>query len=73
MGGSTKSEWLGERVEGGCMFWSAWVSERTYGILEEKGFRIKIKDIVNEAEKEGRVDEVLFMCVVAERANGIAS
>lgn len=69
-GGSTKSEWLGERVEGGCMFWSTWGSERTCGILEEKGFRIKIKDVVNEAEKEGRVDEVLFMWVVAERVNG---
>jgi len=72
-GGSTKSEWLGERVEGGCMFWSTWGSERTCEILEEKGFRIKIKDVVNEAEKEGRVDEVLFMWVVAERVNGIAS
>lgn len=55
------------------MFWSSWGSERTCGILEERGFRIKIKDVVNEAEKEGRVDEVLFMWVVAERANGLAS
>lgn len=55
------------------MFWSSWGSERTCGILEERGFRIKIKDVVDEAEKEGRVDEVLFMWVVAERANGIAS
>ncbi len=72
-GGFTKSDWLGERVEGGCMFWSTWGSERTCGILEEKGFRIKIKDVMNEAEKEGQVDGVPFLWVVAERVNGIAS
>ena len=49
-----------------------WGSEGICEILEEKGFRIKIKD-VNEAEKEGKVDEVLFMWVVLERVNWIAS
>ena len=33
----------------------------------------KIKDVVNEAEKEGKVNEVLFMWVVPERVNWVAS
>lgn len=54
------------RVEGGCMFWGTWGSERTCGILEEKGFRIKIKDVVNEAGKEGKVDED-YLCELCRR------
>lgn len=71
--GSTESEWLGERVEGGGMFWSAWGSEKTCEILEENGFRIKIKDVVREAEKEASKDDVMFLWVVAEKSYGITS